>query len=408
MRFLIGFICFVLFASSVQAQTLKVGVLATLEGAFQALGEDAMRGLEMALAEVNSQAGGLTIEIEVISTDTSATSAFEGVTELVDARGLDIVIGPVSGDEGLVVRDFAKTRPGVTFINGLAGAQDITLREPADNFFRFSTDGAQWNAGLGEYAYKTKGYRNVAVISEDYSFAYTNSFGFMLPFCNAGGNIAARYWVPIGTQDYSSIVASMPNNIDAIFVALGGSDAVNFLQQYQASGGTKPLIAGTITIDGTVLSAEGDFKNSLAGTPSAGPIGNLNTPEWQEFVNRYNAMFPDGFGSPSLFAHGYYLSAKAFLLSLEKVNGDLSNNHAALRNALSTLEFSTPTGLVSIDHNRNGVADIFLSELALDENGNLFSKLVEVVPQVNQTLGVPEAEFLALGPVGRGNPSCAQ
>jgi branched-chain amino acid transport system substrate-binding protein len=29
-----------------------------------------------------------------------------------------------------------------------------------------------------------------------------------------------------------------------------------------------------------------------------------------------------------------------------------------------------------------------------------------VVPQVNQTLGIPEDEFLALGAVSRENPSC--
>ncbi len=28
------------------------------------------------------------------------------------------------------------------------------------------------------------------------------------------------------------------------------------------------------------------------------------------------------------------------------------------------------------------------------------------MPAVNQTLGIPEAEFLKLGPVGRDNPDC--
>ncbi|MFP3526183.1 hypothetical protein SB912_27235, partial [Pantoea sp. SIMBA_072] len=66
--------------------------------------------------------------------------------------------------------EYAKSVPSKTFVNGTSGAQDTTLRDPAPNFYRFTLDGAQWQAGLGSYAYETKGYRNIAVVSEDYSF----------------------------------------------------------------------------------------------------------------------------------------------------------------------------------------------------------------------------------------------
>ena len=39
-------------------------------------------------------------------------------------------------------------------------------------------------------------------------------------------------------------------------------------------------------------------------------------------------------------------------------------------------------------------------------DGTLLNKLIKVVPQVNQTLGIPEKDFLALGAVGRDNPAC--
>ena len=41
-----------------------------------------------------------------------------------------------------------------------------------------------------------------------------------------------KFWVPIGTKDFSSVIAAMPDNIDAIYVVLGGADSVNFLTQY--------------------------------------------------------------------------------------------------------------------------------------------------------------------------------
>ena len=63
------------------------------------------------------------------------------------------MIGPLSGDEGIAVKNYAKTQPGVIFINGASAAQGATLQDPAPNFFRFYTDGAQWIVGLGAVAF---------------------------------------------------------------------------------------------------------------------------------------------------------------------------------------------------------------------------------------------------------------
>lgn len=388
-------------------ETLKVGLLATFEGPFTVLGEDSKRGAELALKQHNGMAGGKTIEWVIGSSDASPDSAVRAVRKLVEQDGVKIVIGPLSGDEGLAVKDYAKTQPDVTFINGTSAAQDTTLRDPAPNFFRFSTDGAQWMAGLGTYAYNVKGYKTVATVAEDYSFPYTQVFGFMAEFCKAGGKVPSKAWVPIGNKDFSSVIAGIPADIDAVYVALGGADGVNFLTQYEQAGGTAPLIGGSITVDQTVLGSKGKQKTYIIGTPSAGPIADTwDDPKWTAFVAAYKEAFPDGFPSPSLFAHGYYINTTAALLALDKVNGDLSDGGAKFREALAGLEFETPTGMVKLDKNRNAVADIFVTEVAEGEDGNLYNKVVEVKKGVNQTLGQSEEEFLKLGVVGRDNPSC--
>ena len=387
--------------------SIKVGGLATLEGAFTVLGQDSMRGLELALKERNYTAGGKKIELITGSSDASPDSAVNAARKLVENDGVQILVGPLSGDEGLAVKNYAKTQPQVTFINGTSAAQDTTLRDPAENFFRFTTDGAQWQAGLGEYAFNDKGYKSVVTIAEDYSFPYTQVLGFMLGYCKAGGKVVDKFWVPIGNKDFSTIVASIPDDIDAVYVALGGADAVNFLTQYQQGGGDKPMIGGSITVDQTILGSEGPRKTYLVGTPSAGPIAdNWDDPRWHAFVESYKKEYPDGFPSPSLFAHGYYVGTKAMLDTLDAVGGDLSDGQKKFRETLATMELDTPTGKVTLDKNRNAVADIFLTEVAEGPDGTLFNKVVKVIPQVNQTLGTPEEEFLALGPVSRDNPQC--
>jgi branched-chain amino acid transport system substrate-binding protein len=386
--------------------TIKIGLLATFEGPFTVLGEDGERGAMTAVAEMNGTVAGKKIEIVKGSSDASPDSAVRAARKLVEQDGVKVLVGPLSGDEGLAVKDYAKTQPNVTFINGTSAAQDTTLRDPAENFFRFSTDGAQWMAGLGTYAFKDKGYKKVATVAEDYSFPYTQVFGFMAEFCKAGGHVPSKSWVPIGNKDFSSVIAAIPEDVDAIYVALGGADAVNFLTQYQQGGGTAPLIGGSITVDQTVLTSKGKLKDVLKGTPSAGPTADTNdAPAWKAFVEAYKKQ-PGAFPSPSLFAHGYYVDMKATLLGLDQVGGDVSDGGKKLRDALSKLSFDTPTGKVSLDKNRNAIADIFLTEVTEGADGNLMNKLVKVVPQVNQTLGIPEDEFMKLGAVNRDNPSC--
>ena len=395
--------------SAFAQDTIKMGALATLEGAFTVLGEDSMRGVKLALEEFGYTAGGKKIELITGSSDASPDSAIRATRKLVEQDGVQVLIGPLSGSEGLAVKDYAKTQPNVTFLNGTSAAQDTTLRNPADNFFRFSTDGAQWMAGLGEYVYNEKGYRKVAVLAEDYSFPYTQVFGFLEPFCRLGGKapIDARFWVPIGNKDYSSVIAALPDDVDAIYVALGGADAVNFLTQYEQAGGELPLVGGSITVDQTVLGSKGRTRDFVIGTPSAGPISDTwDNAKWNEFVQAYKKLFPDGFPSPSLFAHGYYINTKAALLALDQVGGDVSDGGVKLRAALSKLEFETPTGMVKLDERRQAIADMFLTEVIEGPDGNLLNKTIEVIPAVSQTLGVPYEEFLKYGQVGRENPKC--
>ena len=396
-------------ATSARAEELKLGAVAVLEGAFAVLGQDSMRGVELALREFNYSAGGRRIELITGSTDASPDSAVRVTRKIVEQDGAPIVIGPLSGSEGIAIRDYARTRPEATFLNGASAAQDTTLRAPAPNFFRFSTEGAQWMAGLGEYVYQEKGYRSVAVLAEDYSFPYTQVFGFLEPFCRLGGKAPqdARFYVPIGNKDYSSVIAALPDDVDAIFVALGGADAVNFLSQYEQAGGELPLIGGSITVDQTVLGSKGRARDFIIGTPSGGPVSNTwDDPRWQQFVAAYKAAFPDGFPSPSLFAHAYYVNTKAALLALDEIEGDLSDGGAKFRQTLTALEFETPTGLVRLDERRNGVADVFLTEVTEGPGGNLLNKTIKVIPEVSQTFGLPYEEFLKYGPVSRENPAC--
>ena len=72
------------------------------------------------------------------------------------------------------IANYAKAHPTKTFIIGTAGSQDPTMQIAPKNMFRYHGDGAQWNAGIGEIAYKKLGWRKAAIIMDDYSFGWTS------------------------------------------------------------------------------------------------------------------------------------------------------------------------------------------------------------------------------------------
>jgi len=192
-------------------EKIKVGVTATLEGTYTVLGEDGIRGFQTALNKFGKKVGDKELEFVIASTDATPDSAVRAVRKLIEQDKVQILLSPLSGDEGIAVKNFAKTHPELTFINAASGAQETTYVDPAPNFFRFNMDGAQWQVGLGKYAYETKGYRKIATVGEDYSFIYTQVFGLVLEFCGAGGQVTNRQWVPLGTKDFASVIAALPD-----------------------------------------------------------------------------------------------------------------------------------------------------------------------------------------------------
>src|SRR6266550_277858 len=142
-----------------------------------------------AIAQEKNKVGDKELDFVIASTDATPDSAVRAVRKLIEQDKVQILLSPLSGDEGIAVKNFAKTHPELTFVNAASGAQETTYVDPAPNFFRYNMDGAQWQVGLGKYAYDTKGYRKIATVGEDYSFIYTQVFGLALEFCGAGGQI---------------------------------------------------------------------------------------------------------------------------------------------------------------------------------------------------------------------------
>src|SRR4051794_35400846 len=133
--------------AAIAQEKIKVGVTATLEGTYTVLGEDGMRGHQTALNVLGKKVGDKELEFIVASTDATPDSAVRAVRKLIEQDKVQILLSPLSGDEGIAVKNFAKTHPELTFINAASGAQETTYVDPAPNF-----SATTWTARSGRWA----------------------------------------------------------------------------------------------------------------------------------------------------------------------------------------------------------------------------------------------------------------
>lgn len=423
-------------AASGGTEVINLAVLSDCEGAFGGFHAQDLAGVGAAMAEfagatitdpsdpvagfTGASVAGVPIELVGIGcADDTADKAIEETRRLMEQLGADIMIGPLSGDESVAVANYAKDHPTQTFVNGTAGAQDTTMHVQAPNFFRFNGDGAQWNAGTGDFAKNVLGWETAAVIMDDYSFGWTSAAGFIAEFCAVGGDVTSRVFPPLNTTDYSSFAAQLPapDEVDGYFWVVGGTGTIPSVKAFED-------IHGTITPDQHMGNlfwefAAGSFDPSLEGAyvGGFGTAADVNLPgvaEHTAIMDKHYDDFPDPGGAPapaaaqahSGFLVNYFVATKALIQALEAVGGDISDDHAALQAELSVTEVEGPYGLITLDENRQAIQDAYVREFVLNDDGTLGLATVAIIPGVTQAFGgafSPDQD-----PPGREVPVCQE
>jgi branched-chain amino acid transport system substrate-binding protein len=401
--------------SPTPGETIKIGILTTCGGPFATFEAESFSGAKYALIKwaggtaagtgsqdtvTGAKVDGHPIEILFGCTDVTPDKAVEQAKRLVEVEKVSVLLGPLSGDEGVAVANYALTQPNVTFVNGTSGAQETTLKVKAPNFFRFGGDGAQWMAGLGSYTYSTLGWKNVAILAENYSYPQTLAAGFVSEFCSVGGKIPSRTWVDLSVTDYASYVADLPRDVDGVLLLTGGTNTISAEKAFEAIGG-KPgegMIGGSSVMDPTSFEVGDSLVGLVGGSPV--PLGSTEK-AWTDYVAGFTAVYPD-VPAESLFTVLYQNGMQAIIEGLDKVNADVSGNQKAFRDALTALEPTFPNGKVTLDANRNSIQPAYVVQITKD-GGKLGFKVLKTVENVDQTFGG------AFGPdskVGQDQPAC--
>jgi branched-chain amino acid transport system substrate-binding protein len=341
--------------------------------------------------------------------DDTAATALKETRRLMEQLRADIMVGPLSGDEAVAVANYAKTKPGKTFVIGTAGSQDPTLQIAPKNVFRYHGDGAQWNAGLGEIVYKRLGWRNAAIIMDDYSFGWTSGAGIIADFCAIGGKITKRVFPPLNTTDYSSYIQQLPppDQVDGYFWVVGGTGTGASLTAFeQAYGALDPKQhAGNLFF--AFLGADKVVAPKVVGSylGGFGTAPGLNTKQ----AKAYEAVINKWYGKAKLpaadgFVYNYYNAAWAVIRGLEAAGGDVTKLQANMPQTNPSGYEVSDGGIVKLDRNRQAIQDQYPLQVVKNADGTIGTAVVGYVPNVDQSFA---GLFKRTSPPpGRTQPPC--
>jgi len=281
-----------------QAGSIRIGQLTPMTGFLGALGEYAVRGMQMAADEVNAAGGvnGKMIEIlaeDSINPDTATTKA----QRMLEQDKVDFLMGEISSASALAISQVA-ARNQKLFV--AIGPRSDVLRGANCSKYMFCTDipnTVMVNA-VGS-ALKREGMvegKKFMTLTADYVFGHDLLKAAKAFFDANGATLVADELVATDVTDFSPFLIKVrQTQPDVVCLNLAGNQVTNFIKQYSEFGLPYPTVG---------------FNLNTADAWAAG-LGNL-TGTW-----------------PTVWYHTLETpGSKAFVESFQAKHGKLPENHA--------------------------------------------------------------------------------
>jgi branched-chain amino acid transport system substrate-binding protein len=412
-------------ATPAQSPAVKLAIMTDCKGAFAFGYELDIGGAQAALAKyaggvpkdkkkpsagmTGIKAGGTDVNIVGYGCgDDTAATALKETRRLMQQLNADVMIGPLSGDEAVAISQWAKSRPTKTIIIGTAASQDPTMQIAPKNVFRYFGDGAQWNAGIGEILYKKWGWRNAAVIMDDYSFAWTSGAGFIADFCASGGKIAKRVFPPLNTTDYSSYIRQLPSpdDVDGYFWVVGGTGTGSALTAFEQAYGNleaKQHSGNLFLWFLTGASVAPKLRGAYIGGFGIAP--GLKTKAAAAYRAQIAKTYPKVIPAEDSFTLNYYRGAHALVVGLNRSKGRVGAAlQAALPRSIDDPYQVSDGGILKLDSRRQAIQDQWMMQI--NPTGDFGIRTYGYVPNVDQTFGGTFGPNKP--PPGRNFPPCVK
>jgi branched-chain amino acid transport system substrate-binding protein len=354
-------------ASGASAQSLKIGVIATLSGPQAPLGEQIRDGFQAGIDSLGGKLGGLPVELTIIDDELKPDLAVTKIRGYVESGKVDFVIGPVfSGIIAPIVKPV--TSAGAFLISPNAGPSTLAGKGCSPDLFVTSYQNDQPHSVSGQFA-TDQGYKKVFLVAPNYQAGRDALTGFKSRF---KGEVAAEDYVPLTQMDMQSEIAKIADaKPDAVYVFLPGGLGINFVKQYRAAGLERIPVMSSFTVDESTLPAEGDAAIGFYSGTNWAP--NMDNPASKAFVAAFEAKYKY---VPATYAAQAYDTARLIDGAVRMAGG---TDHAKLRTALEKAPFESVRGSFKFGANHYPVQDFYLARVAKRPDGKLQTEIQKKV-----------------------------
>jgi branched-chain amino acid transport system substrate-binding protein len=339
-----------------QSGPVKIGVVLPYTGVYAVLGESITQGMELVFARENWTVAGRKVEMIKEDDEMKPPVGIRKTEKLIDSDKVDILTGPVHSGILMGMRDKVHNSKTILIVSN-AGADAISRERCSKWIFRTSFSNWQPCQPMGGWVAKNVS-KEVFLTAPNYQAGKDMMEAFKETFVPAGGKVVAEDYPKLGETDYAPYLTKIKQSgAKAVFAFFSGTDAVNFVKQYDQFGlkqTTKLTGAGFLT-EPDVLPAQGRSALGVITGHFYTPV--LDNPTNQRFVKEFREKFsnkmPDGFACQG------YDTAETIVRALKTVHGNTQDKDK-LVSALEKTEFDSPRGRFRFDPKTHNVIQPFI------------------------------------------------
>ena len=388
------------------SEVIKIGVIGPMTGWATVFGENVVRGVKLALSEVDNKIAGKTVKLAVEDTKAEVEVMLTKLDSLVQRDGCRIIIGPSLGHEGDALPDWAKKNLDVIVMPGYAAPQDMTMRDHSPNIIRAGWTADQVIFRFGEFSAKDLGYDKVIMVGQDYAYPWGQNAGFVRGFLENGGEEVKAIWHPVEMLDFSSIMAQLQNladEYDAVMYNGGGAQVLAFWKAWEQFGMSEkyPQLLGGANIPDVPILLE--VSDDFAGVYSSMHYSDgLDIPANVKFKKDYRKVYGE---DPDAIVLQGYDTMRVIIEALEKEGGEITDIDG-LEELIRSIEVSdSPRGGFYFDEYGQAVQNIYIKQVKLID-GKLVNKVVKTFLNESQFGPYEEmkAEYMSMPRDSRDYP----
>jgi branched-chain amino acid transport system substrate-binding protein len=327
---------------AVSQETLKIGVPTALTGTYAGLGNEAVRAVEFAVAEVNAKGGvaGRKVEIKTLDTEAKPDVARKQAEKLA-LEGYKILTGTIASGEGLAMGPLLE-RWDAIYVSTINKSDKLTGDSCVPRMFRANHQDAQ-DAAVVRPWLGTRKETKWAILAADIAWGRDSGKSFVDAAKINNKEIVAEIYAPFGSNDYAPFIQQIKSSgAEGLWVALAGRDAINFATQAKEFGILdKVFVAGVSFVTDSNVKTLGATAKGIWGIINYSST--LDTPENKAFVeawkNKHNG------DEPASFEGETYLGMQVIFQAVEKAK---SVKPVDVAKALRGGTFETVLGKVTL------------------------------------------------------------